>query len=115
MSSGKVLLTGAAGFIGRILRDHWGDRFDLRLADIRPIEDAGQHESVAFDIADYDAMKAACQDVATVFHLAADPSMQAEFYDSLLGRNVIGTYNAFQAAHESGCKRVVFQAASTPY
>jgi NAD+ dependent glucose-6-phosphate dehydrogenase len=107
LSYGKVLLTGAAGFIGRMLREHWGSRFDLRLADVRELEDS-EHESLVFDCSDYDGMKAACEGVETVIHLAADPSMQAEFYDSLLHRNVIATYNAFQAAHECGCKRIVF-------
>jgi len=105
--SGKVLLTGAAGFIGRMLRDHWGTRFCLRLADVKPVED-DDHECVVFDCADYDAMKDACDGVDTVIHLAADPSMKADFYDSLLSRNVIATYNAFQAALECGCKRIVF-------
>ena len=104
---GKVLLTGAAGFVGQMLRDRWGDRFDLRLADIRAIDDAA-FESVELDIADYDAMRSACRDIETVVHLAADPSPRAEFYDSLLSRNVIGTYNAFEAAREAGCRRIVF-------
>lgn len=103
---GKVLLTGAAGFVGEILRRHWGDRFDLRLADIKPIGDA---EAIELDIADYDAMRSACQGVETVVHLAADPSPNADFYDSLLGRNVVGTYNVFEAAaREAGCRRIVF-------
>lgn len=102
---GKVLLTGAAGFVGEILRRHWGDRFDLRLADIKPIGDA---EAIKLDIADYDAMRSACQGVETVVHLAADPSPNADFYDSLLSRNVVGTYNVFEAAREAGCRRVVF-------
>ena len=107
MSKAKVLLIGAAGFIGRMLREHWADRFDLRLSDVKPIESA-EHESLTFDAADYGAMRAACEGVETVIHLAADPRMQAEFYDSLLSRNVIATYNAFYAAHEAGCNRIIF-------
>ena len=41
-------------------------------------------------------------------HLAADPSPGADFYGSLLDRNVKSTYNAFHAARESGCQRVVY-------
>jgi len=105
--SGRVLLTGAAGFVGRMLLKHWGDRFDLRLADVRDAEPSA-HEFVRCDCADFEAMKSACDGIETVVHLAADPSPRAEFYDSLLSRNVIATYNAFQAAHEAGCKRIVF-------
>ena len=35
----KVLLTGATGRVGSILRREWGDRFELRLADIRELGD----------------------------------------------------------------------------
>ncbi|MBK34324.1 MAG: epimerase [Gemmatimonadetes bacterium] len=104
---GKILLTGAAGFVGTMLRLHWGDRFDLRLADVRPVDDS-TFESVELDVADYEAMRSACEGIETVLHLAADPSPAAEFYDSLLSRNVIATYNAFEAARDAGCRRVVF-------
>ena len=38
MSENVVLITGAAGRIGSNLRKFWGDRYRLRLADIKPIE-----------------------------------------------------------------------------
>ena len=105
----KVLLTGAAGRVGSILRAHWGDRYGLRLADARPIEDLASHESfVQFDIAELDAFRAGCEGIDTVVHLAADPSTQGEFYSSLLHKNIIGAYNAFEAARQAGCSRVVF-------
>tara|TARA_B100001123_G_scaffold421500_1_gene529149 strand:- start:1733 stop:2098 length:366 start_codon:yes stop_codon:yes gene_type:complete len=34
--------------------------------------------------------------------------MQAEFYDSLLPLNIIGGYNAIQAAHQARCEHIVF-------
>ena len=64
-----VLLTGATGFVGGLCRQHWGDRYRLRLADVRPMEEAvdtsrtpgagdsqlAPHEEfVLLDIADYD-------------------------------------------------------------
>ena len=105
----KVLVTGAAGEVGSILRAHWGDRYCLRLADVRPIDDLATHESfVQFDIAELDAFHTACEGIDTVVHLAADPSTQAAFYNSLLHSNIIGAYNAFEAARQAGCSRVVF-------
>jgi nucleoside-diphosphate-sugar epimerase len=105
----QVLLTGAAGLIGGYLRSHWGDRYRLRLADVRSVGDLAPHEElVQFDVADLEAFCAAAEGADTVVHLAADPSMQAEFYDSLLQRNVIGAYNAFEAVRRAGCRRLVF-------
>ena len=105
----KILITGAAGYIGSYLRRYWGDRYDLRLADIKPVEDLAAHEqAVKLDIAEYEPFLNACQEIDTVVHLAADPSMQAEFYDTLLPLNIIGCYNAFEAARQAGCKRLIF-------
>lgn len=105
----KVLITGAAGLVGHILRGHWGNRYRLRLADIRPIENAVDHEEPCeTDITNYRQLLEACDDIDTVVHLAADPDPRGQFYESLLPLNIIGAYNAFQAAHEADCRRVVF-------
>ena len=53
MSERRVLLTGAAGFVGGILRSHWADRYSLRLSDIRDITDPEGHETVKPDITDF--------------------------------------------------------------
>src|SRR5260370_28447669 len=110
--SRKVLLTGAAGRVGSAFREYAGDRYWLRLADraIEKLADArseGQ-EVFEFDIADLEACKMACKDIDTVIHLAADPSPEATFYESLLDNNVKGVYNIFRAAKDQGCRRVIF-------
>ena len=103
------MITGAAGFVGRILRSHWGPRYQLRLLDVRNTEAIAEYEAfVEADIAEYDQMLNACRGVDTVVHLAADPSPSATFYDTLLSRNVIGAYNAIHAAYEAQCRRIVF-------
>jgi NAD+ dependent glucose-6-phosphate dehydrogenase len=105
----KVLITGAAGLVGGILRTHWGARHQLRLADIRPVEGLAAHEEFAHtDIADYQQMLKACAGMDVVVHLAADPSPAATFYDTLLPLNIKGAYNGFEAAREAGCERLVF-------
>jgi NAD+ dependent glucose-6-phosphate dehydrogenase len=105
----KVLITGAAGFIGSYLRRLWGDRYTLRLADINPVGELESHEEfVQLDITDLEAFTSACQGIDTVVHLAADPRMDADFYDSLLQRNIIGGYNGFEAARQAGCRRLIF-------
>ena len=105
----KVLITGAAGLLGGIVREHWGSRYALRLADIRPVENLALHEEyVETDIVAYESMRAACQGIDVVVHLAAYPGDGAEFYDTLLRLNMIGAYNAFHSAQAAGCRRVVY-------
>ena len=103
----KVLITGAAGRIGSFLTHHLAHRYEFVLTDIVPPTDLRGHHFVEADIADVEAMRAACQGIDTVVHLAADPNMEAS-WDNLLPRNIIGLYNVFQAAHEAGCRRVIF-------
>lgn len=107
--SRHVLITGAAGRVATILRQHWGDRYRLRLTDIAPVEDLAAHETYQrLDITQPDEFAAACEGIDTVLHLAADPSPRAEFYETLLPLNIIGGYNGFEAARQAGCRRIVF-------
>jgi nucleoside-diphosphate-sugar epimerase len=104
-----LLLTGAAGLIGSNLRQHWGDRYRLRLADVKPITELAPHEAYQqLDITELASFRSACAGIDTVVHLAADPRMDADFYDTLLELNVVGAFNAFEAARAAGCRRLVF-------
>lgn len=105
-----VLLTGAAGNIGRAFRRLAGDRYRLRLADAKPVhlspnEDA---ETLPLDVSDPEACQSACRGIDTVIHLAADPSPEAGFYESLLENNVKGVYNIYRAAADQRVRRVIF-------
>ena len=119
-----VLLTGAAGTYGRILRTHWpADTFaSVRLADRVPVDDAPSaereaiplraHESfVEVDISDYASMLRACEGIDCVVHLAADPrptNDHEQFMESLLPTNIVAAFNVYEAAVQAGCSRVVF-------
>jgi NAD+ dependent glucose-6-phosphate dehydrogenase len=106
----NILLTGAAGRIGRAFREHTGDRYRLRLADrdIGRLGDAHGHAVFALDAADPAACQAACAGMDIVIHMAADPSPVADFYGSLLDNNIKATYNIFRAAKDQGCRRVIY-------
>lgn len=106
-----VLLTGAAGRIGTAFRQEMGGRYRFRLADLETTALAGTpgdgHEVIRLDVADAEAVRAACAGVEAVLHLAADPSPEADWETSLLPNNVAGTLNVLRAAEAAGCRRVV--------
>ena len=108
MERKRVVLTGAAGYIGGLLRRALADDYLMRLTDIAEIDDPQGHEVLQADISDLGQMRRACEGMDVGVHLAADPAPNADFNDSLLPRNIVGTYNVFSAAAEQGCRRVVF-------
>ncbi len=108
---GRVLITGAGGRVATAFRQFAGDRYAFRLAE----KELGMlhglrsdDQALAFDITDIQACRAACANIDTVLHLAADPSPNADFCSSLMSNNILGTFNIFRAAKDAGCKRVVF-------
>lgn len=104
----RVLITGAAGTLGTILRHGLRGRVGvLRLLDIAPL-DAAQpgEELVTADIRDQDAMTVAMADVDAAVHLAGIPNEDS--FERILDVNMAGTYHVFEAARRRGCRRVVF-------
>ena len=107
MGRRRVLITGGAGLVGSILRSHWGDRYDLILADVASVGDPAQHEEPrCFDMTSRDNCAAVCAGVDTIVHLAADAG-SGDFDDSLLPRNIIGPHYLVEAAAAAGCRRII--------
>ena len=106
--SANILITGAAGEIGRVLRAGLYDGHrTLRLLDIRPQKPAREHEEVVTaDLADLAALERAARDIDCIVHLAGVPREGA--WEAILPNNIIGTYNLFEAARRAGVKRVIF-------
>ena len=100
----RVLITGAAGRIGRTLRDGLAGRYALlRLADIAGQDEAGPGEElVACDVADMAAVERAVAGIDVIVHLAAVPD--EDDWDRLLPANISGTYNLFEAARRAGIR-----------
>jgi dihydroflavonol-4-reductase len=109
----RVVITGAAGFIGSAVARAVQARGAAIVALVEPGADdrnlAGiDAERAVADIRDAAAVRAACAGARYVFHLAAiyrfwarDPRV---FYDV----NVGGTRNVLDAARAAGCERLVF-------
>lgn len=103
----RLLITGAAGNMGRLLRPLLrGEGRTLRLADLTEITDpADGEEVVVLDVTDAAAVRKACQGVDAILHLGG-LSTEAGF-DDMLAVNVAGTKNVLEAAVEAGVSRVI--------
>ncbi|MFF2010398.1 NAD-dependent epimerase/dehydratase family protein [Streptomyces sp. NPDC058195] len=100
-----VLLTGAAGGLGTLMRGLLpGYGYTLRLFDAAPVE--GEPDAITADLADREALREAVRGVDAVIHLAGI-SLESSF-DKILRANVEGTYHLYEAAREEGVRRVVF-------
>ena len=104
----RVLITGAAGNIGRTLRTQLQRRYALlRLTDIAPQAPAGAGEEVAtVDIRDLAAVERSMEGIDCVVHLAGMPEEDA--WEKILPLNIEGCYHVFEAARRQGVRRLVF-------
>lgn len=103
-----VLVTGAAGRIGSVVRQGLGEQLEvLRLVDTRDLgEPAANEEVLQLDLADIEAARRAVEGVDVVVHLAA--LAKEERFGRLLEANVVATYNVFEAARLCDVRRIVF-------
>ncbi len=99
-----ILITGAAGSIGKYLRDGFQDRYDLKLTDIRAEEGA---DIIIADLRKIDDMMNITRNVDVVIHLAAHPG-DRDFHTQLLPDNIEGTYNVFEACRQNRVERIVY-------
>ena len=107
----RVMITGAAGQIGRTLRAGFAGVYEhLTLLDIAPQEPAGPGETcITADIGDIAAMTDAMHGIDCVVHLAGMPIEPAEnAWSQVLSGNIVGSYNVFEAARQTGVKRMVY-------
>ncbi|MGI8868683.1 MAG: NAD-dependent epimerase/dehydratase family protein [Mycobacteriales bacterium] len=104
----RILVTGAAGRIGRTLRHGLAAAgFTFRSIDLTAVEDPfPDEECVTGDVSDVALMTEACRDVAAVVHLAAIPTEAP--WEQIRQHNIEATYAAFEAARIAGVPRVVF-------
>ena len=111
-SKRRILITGGCGKIGSYFAKFALNKYVIRIVD-RVAWDTTRHgpfpdESVVLDLQNLAACQQACEGIDMVIHLAADPSPEAGFVDSLLGNNIIAVYNMFRAAKDAGCQRFIF-------
>lgn len=104
----RILLTGAAGRLGSVLRNALKGRADLlRLTDIADLGNLAPHEEgVVCDLADFDRVLPLASDVDVIIHAGGVPLENT--FELILRGNIQGTYNIYEAARKQGVKRVIF-------
>jgi uronate dehydrogenase len=105
---GRLLLTGAAGNLGRELRPRLKRYCDvLRLSDRSELGTAtpGEELHVA-DLADKAAVHRLLEGVQAVVHMGGVSTEQP--WQTILDANIVGMVNLYEAARAHGTRRIVF-------
>lgn len=128
----RAVITGVAGFIGShlaeaLIRRGWSvtgiDAFTPYYAPAdKEANLAGLEREPAFDLVRADLVTADLRKVLAgrpaVIHLAGQPGVRQSFgegFDRYAHDNIIATQRVFEAALESGCRRVVYASSSSVY
>ncbi|WJD65160.1 NAD-dependent epimerase/dehydratase family protein [Pseudomonas kurunegalensis] len=104
----RILLTGAAGGLGTQLRPFLRERCNaLRITDREPIMDpVGNEESVTLDLADFESVLQAVENVDAIVHLGG-VSRESTF-ENIMSANIQGMYNVYEAARRLKVKRIIW-------
>lgn len=124
-SSGLVVVTGGAGFIGSHLVEALLERGrrvrvvdNLATGHLKNLEHLeGRFEFLEGDLANFDTARRALDDAEAVFHQAAIPSVPRSVREPLESHESgpTATANVLEAARLAGARRVMFAASSSAY
>jgi UDP-glucose 4-epimerase len=125
ITGNTFLVTGGSGFIGshvvdRLLAERAGSVtvFDNRVREdnLADALSTGRVRTIEGDVTEPDAVRAAAEGAAGVFHMAVLPlGPCSEEPRRCLEVNVAGTFNVFEAAREAGARKIVYSSASSVY
>ncbi|MGE8438732.1 MULTISPECIES: NAD(P)-dependent oxidoreductase [Pseudomonas] len=104
----RLLITGAAGRLGSVLRKHMQAFADeLRLTDIADMGSAAPHEElVRCDLGNLADVLPLAEGVDAIIHAGGVPV--EDTFAAILNGNIVGTYNIYEAARQHGVKRVIY-------
>lgn len=106
----KIAVTGASGGIGRAIVKQAEERghtiVGIDRVEHPDVTAKGERRFVLADMDDFEAMLDAFAGCDAVVHMAAIPSPGRHPDHVVHNNNVVGSYNALQAAAENGIKRV---------
>ncbi len=112
------LVTGGNGYVGKhLVRRLLELGCEVRALDLAPFEGDGPVRSIVGDIRRMSDLRAACEDVDTVFHTAAIINTltlaRASVRRHVYGVNVLGTECVIQACQAAGVKKLIFTSSIT--
>lgn len=132
-ASGRILVTGGAGFIGNhvalalierghrpVIVDNFNDYYDpsLKEARIRRLPE-GSFDLFRCDVSDYQAMEKIFRDmgISRVCHLAAQAGVRYSLENPFAYEksNMLGTLNLMELCRHCGVPRMVFASSSSVY
>lgn len=102
-----VLITGAAGGIGTMIRPLLRQDYRLRLSDRVAIPDPVDGEEIALaDLSDMESLRRAVAGVDGIVHFGGRSGEAS--WETIHDANIEGCYNLFEAARLEGVRRIVF-------
>jgi uronate dehydrogenase len=103
-----ILVTGAAGYLGGVLRAGLRKQYWLRLTDRAPLPTplVGSEEFFLAELSDLDALSSIMSGVDGVVHLGGN--LKDGPWDAIFPDNIVGTYNVFECARRCQVKRMIF-------
>lgn len=106
----NVLVTGAYGRCGTAIIDHLDEEYNITYLNRsdRPADHPyGDYDTYVADVSDYDSIRPAFDGQDAVIHLAAYPYVDGSWND-VFKPNILGMYNALEAARDAGVETFVF-------
>jgi len=107
----RILVTGAAGYVGRRVARELSAAHEVRGGDLRPPPNAPA--CLRLDVTRFDEVLEATRGCDAVVHLAVASGHEGEYEEPAFNQlrfdvNVKGTWNVLEAARQTGVRRVVF-------
>lgn len=108
MKMKRLLITGAAGMLGRLSRERLGHLAEvIRLSDVAEMSPAGANEEVMqADLGDAARVREVVEGCDAILHLGGVAVERT--FDEIRNGNLTGLYNVYESARKAGVKRILF-------
>lgn len=108
MTINRLLITGAAGSLGKVAREYYQGKYPhLRISDRSDMGQAQDGEEVVkCDLSDRAAVEKLLDGVDAVIHFGGQ-SVEGD-WDTVINANLIGCINIWEGARKAGTDRIIF-------